>query len=767
MKRLRFIIIILGIAYIFSSLLLSINFKIEKVNEFHYTSDRTYSVGKNVSILYPYLYTLTDYGLEIYLISNEGNLDLLTRKQITDGMTMEIIDDNIYVATRMDYYNPFNAMIYKIDVSDPNNPIFVQTLEFDEEVWFIYNIFDVNDHLLLNTPPTYPLLNHQLEIVQEFTIDENKVLRHQINEHLMLVQTGLFSYDIYDFSDFDNISVVGSGNISEVHDLYGALYYKTYQDTILIVSGQREMSFWDISDPDDWQLLHNKYIQDDNLINYGYVVHIFDSYLFYLNGFNLVVIDLDDYSHHQILEVEYYLHSFGIDADFWDGNIYITTPRRGIRRFGYTEGVFFKIETIGEYFKNTRVFQNGDYVFIGGSYNKDGTIVFDISDPLQIEEINRIEENTPHVLHLVDDDLLVLRKYNGFEMDSTVEIWDVYDPNNPTLRNIVDLSNWLIQHIVPIIDEYEPGVLYIMLWSQLKLLKYDISEPGEAELLFEFDLPSMFLESYNIRGGTMYLASRRGYTNWYDLRIYSGLLANEPYFQNIIYNAGKYHKAPNTSFVDSYLAFYLWSDGSPIEELDQSSIFYDITDPCNPEYVFDIVMNGRPFIMDDIIFQSPSSTVYVFDVNQNTKDSLDPLTHFINGAWTYYKFFQEVEGNKYLYCVSASHISVNKYSYELSVDDDEIVIPIGSHLSRSYPNPFNPETKISFYLEKEKKVKLEIFNIRGQKLVTLIDDLLPEGEHSLVWSPETYRGRDLPSGVYLYRLQAGDYDKTRKMLYLK
>jgi len=59
------------------------------------------------------------------------------------------------------------------------------------------------------------------------------------------------------------------------------------------------------------------------------------------------------------------------------------------------------------------------------------------------------------------------------------------------------------------------------------------------------------------------------------------------------------------------------------------------------------------------------------------------------------------------------------------------------------------------------------FNIRGQKLATLIDDLLPEGEHSLVWSTETYRGRTLPSGVYLYRLKAGDYDKTRKMLYLK
>ncbi|MBW6515016.1 MAG: T9SS type A sorting domain-containing protein [Candidatus Cloacimonetes bacterium] len=102
----------------------------------------------------------------------------------------------------------------------------------------------------------------------------------------------------------------------------------------------------------------------------------------------------------------------------------------------------------------------------------------------------------------------------------------------------------------------------------------------------------------------------------------------------------------------------------------------------------------------------------------------------------------------------------------LSSSEPEI-IPFRTELLGNYPNPFNPETRISFYLDKGEKVKLEVFNIGGQKITTLIDDRLEQGEHSVIWSPRTTRGGDLPSGVYLYRLQAGDYDRTRKMLYLK
>lgn len=95
------------------------------------------------------------------------------------------------------------------------------------------------------------------------------------------------------------------------------------------------------------------------------------------------------------------------------------------------------------------------------------------------------------------------------------------------------------------------------------------------------------------------------------------------------------------------------------------------------------------------------------------------------------------------------------------------IIPFRTKLLGNYPNPFNPETRINFYLDKGERVKVEVFNIGGQKITTLIDNMLEQGEYSVIWSPRTAGGSDLPSGVYLYRLQTGDYDKTRKMLYLK
>ncbi len=102
-----------------------------------------------------------------------------------------------------------------------------------------------------------------------------------------------------------------------------------------------------------------------------------------------------------------------------------------------------------------------------------------------------------------------------------------------------------------------------------------------------------------------------------------------------------------------------------------------------------------------------------------------------------------------------------------TVSTEPEIFPLRTELFCNYPNPFNPETRIDFFLEKGGEVKLEIFNIRGQRLAVLIDEELPQGEHSHVWNPKTMAGKELPSGVYLYRLQMGDYDRTRKMLYLK
>ena len=89
-------------------------------------------------------------------------------------------------------------------------------------------------------------------------------------------------------------------------------------------------------------------------------------------------------------------------------------------------------------------------------------------------------------------------------------------------------------------------------------------------------------------------------------------------------------------------------------------------------------------------------------------------------------------------------------------------IPNKFTLSQNYPNPFNPSTTIEFDLPKTTEVSLRIFNILGEKVATLISDRLSAGSYSYDWDAS-----NLASGVYLYRLQAGDYVETRKMVLIR
>ena len=89
-------------------------------------------------------------------------------------------------------------------------------------------------------------------------------------------------------------------------------------------------------------------------------------------------------------------------------------------------------------------------------------------------------------------------------------------------------------------------------------------------------------------------------------------------------------------------------------------------------------------------------------------------------------------------------------------------IPENPTLFPNYPNPFNPSTTIEFDLPKTGNVNLKIFNILGEEVVTLLSASLLSGSHSVEWNASNFA-----SGVYLYRLQAGDYVETRKMIILR
>ena len=102
------------------------------------------------------------------------------------------------------------------------------------------------------------------------------------------------------------------------------------------------------------------------------------------------------------------------------------------------------------------------------------------------------------------------------------------------------------------------------------------------------------------------------------------------------------------------------------------------------------------------------------------------------------------------------------YSGYTGILDEFSNSPYKYELSQNYPNPFNPTTKIKYDLPKSVKVKIEVFNLLGQKIETLINKPMPAGSHKV-----EFTAKDLPSGVYLYRIEAGEFQQVKKMILLR
>ncbi len=94
-------------------------------------------------------------------------------------------------------------------------------------------------------------------------------------------------------------------------------------------------------------------------------------------------------------------------------------------------------------------------------------------------------------------------------------------------------------------------------------------------------------------------------------------------------------------------------------------------------------------------------------------------------------------------------------------------IPLVLALHSNYPNPFNPSTTINFSVPKTAPVKLNIYNIRGQKVKELIDSTLEYGKHSIVWNGRDDGNRSVASGVYFARLEHCGKIKVNKMMLVK
>jgi hypothetical protein len=98
-----------------------------------------------------------------------------------------------------------------------------------------------------------------------------------------------------------------------------------------------------------------------------------------------------------------------------------------------------------------------------------------------------------------------------------------------------------------------------------------------------------------------------------------------------------------------------------------------------------------------------------------------------------------------------------------SIDSEtEIDIPKVFTLDQNYPNPFNPTTSIQYQVSRISQVSLKVYDVLGNEVATLVDEYKPAGRYEV-----EFNAAELTSGIYFYKLKAGDFNQTKKMLLLK
>ncbi|MDZ7303928.1 MAG: SBBP repeat-containing protein [candidate division KSB1 bacterium] len=127
----------------------------------------------------------------------------------------------------------------------------------------------------------------------------------------------------------------------------------------------------------------------------------------------------------------------------------------------------------------------------------------------------------------------------------------------------------------------------------------------------------------------------------------------------------------------------------------------------------------------------------------------------------------DISGNVYVTGTSSGeswsiYTTIKYVQTPVFVEKEEPGKPRRYWLAQNYPNPFNTSTTVRYAIAKSGHVTLKVFNLQGQEIATLVSETKPAGEYEIKWNPN-----NLPSSVYVYRLQAGEFAETKKLLLLK
>jgi len=160
-----------------------------------------------------------------------------------------------------------------------------------------------------------------------------------------------------------------------------------------------------------------------------------------------------------------------------------------------------------------------------------------------------------------------------------------------------------------------------------------------------------------------------------------------------------------------------------------------------------------------------------FEIQRSMEDFPFSKIGFVPGNGTSF--------NPHSYHFIDPDLQPGKYSYrlkQLDIDgtfvyspvlDINNILPAQFELFQNYPNPFNPETHIQYVIPKDEQVRIRIYDMQGQLVRTIVNERKAAGTYSVNWNAHDDNGCKVTSGVYFYRIDAGEFTMTKKMILMK
>ncbi len=248
----------------------------------------------------------------------------------------------------------------------------------------------------------------------------------------------------------------------------------------------------------------------------------------------------------------------------------------------------------------------------------------------------------------------------------------------------------------------------------------------------------------------------------------------------------------NTTWLNAYepMAYIVFNPSATVPPVstaephtgDKYAASFGATTPPNNDWLITPQFNGGGEIKFWARTFHPDYGFEKFNVGVSTTGTNPANFTMLNGAspveapltWTEYVYDLAAYANQDI------HVGIQCVSHDVfifMVDDVSITAGVGvedgvapvytTQLKGNYPNPFNPETTISFSVKDAGPVSVEIYNVKGQLVQKLVNDVRDAGDHTVVWNGTDNNGRAVSSGVYYYKMNTGKYSSTKKMIMMK